>query len=162
MYSYCRHEDGRIGRRLLFAPGQYLAGERFPGDGFECWFLEPEVLGEGFVEISDQTAAAALGTAALGFTGEATELIDAEGARRLSTRAPWLIDAIDRTQRYGRQETLVLREEILREPERFGNRIELINRIGQLQLAYRTLYALWEELRLIQGHAMVFQMFEDE
>ena len=160
IYEFCRSSDGTIGRRLLFLLGQPLAGERFPGEGCECWFLDPAVLGPDFHEVERDHVADEIGDEALALPGDALETLDAEGARELSDRAPWIVDSISATQRFARAETASLRSAIRQNPNRPADRARLVDRISELQSAYRTLYALWEELRLIQGQALRRRMLE--
>lgn len=157
-YRYCRDADGTIGRHLVLPHTPLVVvGERYSAE-IGVWFLSPEVSadmsGDRYEPIEREVAAEALGEQALRRNGEATALVDIEMPTVSSPRARWLIERIVETHEYTR-----------REGERIGRQLEGaeakspewwsgMNRWHELCFAYSTLYSLWEELRLAQGHEL--------
>jgi hypothetical protein len=156
-YEYCRDLDGTIGRRLILSHTPLaVAGERYSKIG--VWFLSPEisadVFGERFEAIDRDSAADAVGEDALRRGGEATSLADVEEPPPPNARARWLIGRIAETQKHTRREGEAVGRALegveAESPEWWSG----MGRWHQLCLAFGTLYSLWEELRLIQGHEL--------
>jgi hypothetical protein len=158
-YEYCRDPSGSIGRRLLLPHTPLaVAGERY-SEKIGVWFLSPEisadVSNDRYEPVDAQIAVEAVGENALARGGEATSLTDVEEPPPPNARARWLIDRIVETQTYA-----------LREGERIGGALRGVeknspewwagmHRWDELRSAFGTLYSLWEELRLIQGHDLL-------
>lgn len=158
-YEYCRDADGTIGRRLLLPHAPLaVAGERYSSE-VGVWFLSPEISAdlscERYVAIDRESAADAVGEDALRRGGEATSLADVEEPPPPNALAGWLIGRIAETQEHTR-----------REGEAVGRALEGVeadspewwsgmHRWHELCVAFGTLYSLWEELRLIQGHELL-------
>jgi hypothetical protein len=161
-YEYCRAADGTIGRRLLLPHTPLLvAGERYSSE-IGVWFLSPEisadVSGERHETIAYESAAAEVGEEALKRPGEATSLTDAEEPAPPNRRANWLIERIAETQEHARQEAQGVGRALegveAESPEWWSG----MDRWRELCFAFGTLYSLWEELRLIQGHELQRQL----
>jgi hypothetical protein len=163
-YEYCRGADGAIGRRLLLPHiPLVVASERYSKD-IGVWFLSPEVSADTsrdyYEPIKPEAAADALGEDALGRGGEATSLADVEMPPPPNPRASWLIERIVETHEHTR-----------REGEKVGRELQGVEAHSPewwkgmqgwhaLCFAFGTLFSLWEELRLLQGHVLLRRLQE--
>lgn len=157
-YEYCRGADGTIGRRLLLPHTPLVvAGERCSMK-IGLWMMSPEIAADlskdRYEPIAHEAAVTALGEDALRRGGETTSLVDVEEPPPPNSRASWLIERIIETQEHacceGESVGWALKGVEAHSPEWWSG----MHRWHELCFAYGTLYALWEELRLIQGHEL--------